>query len=82
MMWEPEVVPGDNQWRLLQQRQAVHRAGWMIWEGKPAEKSVERLQSLGIGSLMYDPAANAPEDGDFISVMKNNIMELNSALSR
>lgn len=82
VMWEPEVVPDAAQWRSLQQRLETHPAEWMIWEGKPDEQSVTRLQTLGLNSLMFDPGANTPDEGDFISVMKNNIMELEKAFQR
>jgi len=79
VMWEPGVVPDQNQWNALQQLLAAHNAKWMIWEDEPDEQSLARLQAVGINSLIFKPCANVPEAGDFISVMKNNIMELKKA---
>lgn len=79
VMWEPDVVPNQNQWSTLQQLLAAHNAKWMIWEDEPDEQSLARLQAVGINSLIFKPCANVPEQGDFISVMKNNIMELKKA---
>jgi len=79
VMWEPGVVPDQNQWNALQQLLAAHNAKWMIWEDEPDEQSLARLQAVGINSLIFKPCANVPEEGDFISVMKNNIMELKKA---
>jgi zinc transport system substrate-binding protein len=79
VMWEPDVVPDQNQWNALQQLLAAHNAKWMIWEGQPDEQSLARLQAVGINSLIFKPCANVPEEGDFISIMKNNIMELKKA---
>ena len=76
VMWEPEIMPQQNQWDALQQLLATHEAGWMIWEGQPDEQALARLQTLGISSLVFSPCANTPEEGDFISVMKNNIREI------
>lgn len=77
--WEPETVPDDGQWHALRHRLDSHAAGWMIWEGRPLDQTVKELQAIGIDSLVFDPVANSPESGDFISVMKSNIMELERA---
>lgn len=82
VMWEPDVIPDSAQWHSLQRKLDIHKAGWMIWEGKPDEQSVERLRGLGVDSLVFDPRANTPDQGDFISVMKNNIMELQKAFQQ
>jgi len=79
VMWEPGVVPEQNQWNALEQLLAAHNAKWMIWEDEPDEQSLARLQAVGISSLIFKPCANVPEEGDFMSVMKNNIMELKKA---
>jgi zinc transport system substrate-binding protein len=51
----------------------------MIWEGKPLPGSVQQLQILGVGSLVFDPCGNAPNQGDFLSVMQQNIKNLKPA---
>ncbi|MBT8126478.1 MAG: metal ABC transporter substrate-binding protein [Gammaproteobacteria bacterium] len=79
VMWEPEVVPDQAQWQSMQQLLRSHKAKWMIWEGEPHDQSVKRLNASGINSLVFDPGANAPEKGDFISLMNRNIMELEKA---
>ncbi|UCB56042.1 MAG: zinc ABC transporter substrate-binding protein [Thiotrichales bacterium] len=79
LMWEPDVIPEPGQWRALQQRLETNPVAWMIWEGQPNAESVKRLQAMGLNSLVFEPGANVPDDGDFISVMKNNIMELEQA---
>lgn len=79
VMWEPDVVPDNNQWYALQQLLANNNAKWMIWEGEPVQQSVAKLQAMGISSLIFDPGANVPEQGDFISMMKNNISNIEKA---
>lgn len=37
------------------------------------------LAQMGIGSLVFDPCANRPEQGDFLSVMKTNVAQLRLA---
>jgi zinc transport system substrate-binding protein len=60
---------------------AEHPAAWMIWEGDPLPESVERLRQLGIESVVFDPAGNVPEDGDFLAVMQNNVENLRSVFA-
>lgn len=51
----------------------------MLWEGNPNIESVEQLRQMGIGSIVFDPYANAPALDDFLNVMKNNLAELKQA---
>ena len=82
VMWEPDVIPDPAQWRSLQRLLDTHDAGWMVWEGNPAAQSVEQLRTLGVNSLVFAPCANTPNQGDFISVMKGNILELQKAFQQ
>jgi zinc transport system substrate-binding protein len=79
VLWEPEVMPEDEQWNALQALLAKHPAKWMIWEGEPMAASVEKLQTLGVQSLVFDPCGNTPEQGDFLSVMQQNVVNLQQA---
>jgi len=76
VMWEPDVFPEDQMWADLEKILKEHPAKWMIWEGEPLEKSVAKLKSMGIDSVVFEPCGNQPDDGDFLSVMKNNIANL------
>ena len=58
---------------------ADHSAKWMIWEGEPLEATVEKLEEKGIGSLVFSPCSNVPEQGDFLSVMQRNTKNLEMA---
>ncbi|MGB5585715.1 MAG: metal ABC transporter substrate-binding protein [Gammaproteobacteria bacterium] len=79
VMWEPQVVPDQSQWHALQRQLDTYQAEWMIWEGTPDERSTTRLKSLGLDSLVFDPCANTPATGDFMTVMKRNIVQLEKA---
>jgi zinc transport system substrate-binding protein len=79
VMWEPEVVPDQSQWQVLKQQLDRYQADWMIWEGTPDDQSVTRLKNLGLDSLVFDPCANTPGTGDFMAVMKRNIVQLEKA---
>jgi zinc transport system substrate-binding protein len=77
--WEPDSVPDDAQWSELESLLASHPAGWMIWEGAPNPETERRLREMGIRSLVFDPCANRPEQGDFLSVMRRNVDDLAAA---
>jgi len=77
--WEPDEVPNGEQWISLQQMRKSHPARWMVWEGEPMKESVERLKSIGVNSLIFNPCGNAPEKGDFLSVMQKNVNNLQKA---
>jgi zinc transport system substrate-binding protein len=79
VMWEPDVIPGTKQWSELSRLRQNHPAKWMIWEGEPAEESVTKLRQNGINSLVFNPTANRPAQGDFLSVMDANIKQLKKA---
>ena len=79
VLWEPDDVPDARQWLELETLLKNHPAKWMIWEGEPNSQSVEQLQSLGIDSVIFDPAGNVPEGGDFLSIMGQNVESLKQA---
>ena len=76
VLWEPEEVPDNQQWAELERLLADHPAKWMIWEDEPTSQTVNRLQSLGIDSVVFNPAGNIPDKGDFLTVMHQNIENL------
>ena len=79
VLWEPEIVPNARQWVELENIIKEYPAKWMIWEGNPHPDSIAQLESLGIGSVVFDPAGNVPDNGDFLSVMHQNVQNLKSA---
>jgi zinc transport system substrate-binding protein len=79
LLWEPENVPDDKAMADLNGILSGHRARWMIWEGTPAQESIEKLESVGLKSVVFDPCGNVPESGDFMSVMKANVEALEKA---
>ena len=76
--WEPDTEPGLKEWVDFQNLLQEHPAKLMIWEGPPLQAMIERLQQWGIESVIFDPAANQPESGDYFSVMHANLLRLES----
>ena len=74
--WEPDEAPTDAKWAELQTLLAKHPAQWMIWEGEPMKESIQRLKAIGVDSLVFDPCGNIPDQGDFLSVMRQNVENL------
>jgi len=77
--WEPDEIQSNEQWVELQNRLKDHPATWMIWEGDPIRESVEKLETLGVNSMVFDPCGNTPATGDFMSVMRQNVENLRGA---
>jgi len=74
--WEPDELPNDNMWKELTEILASHPAKWMIWEGPPVAETVQKLKSLGVNSVVFDPCGNVPKQGDYLSVMRQNASNL------
>ena len=74
--WEPDEVPDEAMVRELEEILEDHPARFMIWEGEPAEESVERLRALGVQSVVFSPCGSVPDSGDYLSTMRTNITGL------
>ena len=79
VMWEPEEDPGPAEWVRLAEFLTSNPAAWMMWEGEPAEASRQKLDSLGVRSLVFDPCMNRRATGDFLAVMRANLTALAEA---
>jgi len=80
VLWEPSEYPAQEQWDHLAALQKKHAESWMIWEKEPLPASRQKLLQMGIKSVVFDPCANRPSDGDFLSVMRANLENLRAAL--
>jgi len=79
--WEPDEVPTEAMWRELTELLADHPAQWMIWEGKPQSESVDKLATLGLKSVTFLPCGTQPEEGDYLSIMNENLTRLEAVFS-
>lgn len=79
VLWEPEEVPNEKQMEELKALLASHPAKWMVWEGEPAKESVEKIKTLGLQSVVFDPCGNTPESGDFMKIMESNLAAMEKA---
>lgn len=77
--WEPDTPPSEEQWAELKRLLQEHPAKWLLWERTPLADTVTQLQRLGVSSLVFDPCANVPPHGDFLSLMRQNLENLKPA---
>lgn len=78
--WEPDQEPTTSAWIAMQQIRATHPATIMIWEDEPLMPTAQRLSDAGITSVPFQPVANRPDQGDYLSVMRENAERLESML--
>jgi len=71
--WEPDVLPDDAMIRELRDLLADHPARWMVWEGAPLPETVARLKEHGLESVVYDPCGGGAQQGDYLSMMQENV---------
>ena len=80
--WEPDGLPDEKMWAELAALLKDHPATLMVWEGQPLQGTVEKLKTLGLRSVVFDPCGNVPNSGDFLAVMRENIESLQFASAR
>lgn len=71
--FEPDEQPDEEAWRGLEELVKEHSAHWMLWEAESLPETKARLEEMGIGSVVYEPAGNRPEGRDYLSVMRSNL---------
>lgn len=76
MFWNADVLPSNYEWNALNELLKSQHSNWMIWNKPPLKESKERLKEIGIQSIEINPCANVPSEGDFISVMQKNLLNL------
>lgn len=74
--WEPDSMPPDREWLGVEALLREQPARWMLWEASPMTGIAERLLQAGVQATVFDPCANRPQEGDFMSVMAANIASL------
>ena len=77
--WEPDELLTNEQIMELNIILKEHSAKWMIWEGDVMKQSAEKLKAIDVDSLVFNPCGNTPDQGDFLSVMRQNVKNMKSA---
>jgi zinc transport system substrate-binding protein len=76
VQWEPDELPGQADWLDLSRITRSHSASWMLWEANPLPETTERLRQRGVESVVFDQCGNRPAEGDYLTVMEQNIRNL------
>jgi len=76
---EPEQKLSQDDWRILDALLEQHRAKWMLWEGAPLASTRSALLARGVSVIVFSPAGQRPAEGDFLSVMRENVRGLECA---
>ena len=53
-----------------------HPARWMLWEAPPLNETTESLLKMGVKPVVFYTLSNRPLNGNFISIMKENVKRL------
>jgi len=77
--FEPDVLPGSEQWAALDHVLGHQQTRWMIWEAEPGVETVRALTEKGLGVIVFEPGARPSSVGEFIVVMKANAAALRDA---
>jgi len=80
--WEPDVEPGTRDWIDFGNLLREHTAGIMIWEASPPDAVRAKLIQMGVRSLVFNPAGNQPDQGDYFLVMEENLRRLTALVNR
>lgn len=70
---EPDEPVSDDDWEAVDAILERHSAELMLWEASPLQGTEDGLRSRGVEILVFEPAGQAPSDGDFLTVMRANV---------
>jgi zinc transport system substrate-binding protein len=70
--FEPDRALGPRDIEELKALVARHPAKLMLFEAEPLPETKRLLRDHGIATVVFDPTAQPPSDGDFLSVMTDN----------
>jgi zinc transport system substrate-binding protein len=77
MLWEPDVMPHDEEWQELAQILEYHEARWIIYEDEPLPEIATKLKDgLGVETVIFRPCGNRPPEGDYLSEYQAGIERL------
>ena len=77
--WDAGAMPDADQWPVLERMMAETGARVLIWEARPPEDAIVKADALGLQSVVFSPLAGLPRDGDFLTIMRDQIADLAAA---
>lgn len=79
--WEPDQSPSTDEVVKLADRLMDHPAQIMIWEGEPLPETVKELSVWQLDGIVLDPSGNRPAQGDYMTVMRQNVANLRAVIA-
>ena len=79
LQWDAADYPSEEEWEKLETLRKEHAFAAILWESEPLERTRAELERRGVKSLVVSPCANQPAEGDFLSVMRGNVIALQRA---
>jgi zinc transport system substrate-binding protein len=74
--WKPDALPDETMNRELNDLLEAFPAKTLLWEGTPLPEIKSMLQTKGLDCIVFDPCGNRPNEGDYLTVMRQNIRNL------
>ena len=78
LYWEPDQIPELGEWQNMEVILKQYPAKWMLWEAPPLNETTESLLKMGVKPVVFYTLSNRPLNGDFMSIMNENIKRLKS----
>jgi zinc transport system substrate-binding protein len=74
--WEPGQSVEPDMVKTFVESLDVDDTKIMLWEGKPHPETRQLLEEYSVRCVLFIPCGNKPQEGDYLSVMKQNIENL------
>lgn len=75
LLLEPELYPGEDDWKALASLQEEFGSSLMIWEGVPLPETRRTLEEMGISWVVISPGFNRSSGKDYPDILKENLSE-------
>ena len=76
-----DVIPLDLENDIIPENLEEEALPLILFEKEPSQETRLRCEERGLSFVVFDPCLAIPESGDFLSVMKDNIKNLDAALA-
>ena len=74
--WEPGQKVEQDMVKSFIESLGVNDTKIMLWEGEPHPETKLLLETAGVKAVLFIPCGNKPGQGDYLSVMNQNIENL------
>ncbi|MBK1833498.1 metal ABC transporter substrate-binding protein [Roseibacillus ishigakijimensis] len=82
LLWEAGMTIDEKAVADFEALRAQHPAARIfLWDTAPSEANAAFIRKQGLINVVFSPCATPPAEGDFLSVMKDNLQRLQKALT-